>query len=121
MTAYELRSSDWSSDVCSSDLGETIEEFGGHEAYGVAENYDVIESEGLLPMGLALGATLRHSVPKDQVLSFADVSLPSGRLADALYAEQRSYFAEPSASSGAKDDLSRNPPWECLAIGRAHV
>src|SRR3546814_14818003 len=106
-TAYEMRISDWSSDVCSSDLrhflnlyklgagpyycfyapfhlchfevpnsiaravlfddavlapasspvvgvvavakknlndGETIEEFGGHEAYGVAENYDVTES-----------------------------------------------------------------------------
>src|SRR3546814_84841 len=42
--------------------GETIEEFGGHEAYGVAENYDVIESEGLLPMGLALGSTLRPEV-----------------------------------------------------------
>ncbi|WP_152046229.1 NAD(P)H-dependent oxidoreductase [Aureimonas psammosilenae] len=81
--------------------GEVIEEFGGYEAYGVAENSDVIERDDLLPLGLALGATLRHPVAKDTPLRFADVSIPEGRIVDALYSEQRRRFAAPSSSGPA--------------------
>ena len=41
-----------------------------------------------LPMGVAEGCTLRHAVPKDRVLTYADVELPPGRLVDKLRAEQ---------------------------------
>ena len=75
--------------------GETITEFGGFEAYGVAENYDVIESQRLLPMGLALGTRLVRSVGRDQVLTWEDVSLPQGSLAVDLYQEQRALFPLP--------------------------
>lgn len=75
------------------EAGTIIEEFGGFEAYGVAENIAAIRREGLLPIGLALGCRLRHAVPKDHPLTFADVIIPEGRLIDRLYAEQEAVFA----------------------------
>jgi predicted homoserine dehydrogenase-like protein len=86
--------------VAKTDLqpGALVSEFGGFEAYGVAENQDVVNREDLLPLGLALGGTLRRAVPKDRALTFADVALPEGRLVDRLYAEQRQRFAIPSAA-----------------------
>ncbi|MDO5371336.1 NAD(P)H-dependent oxidoreductase [Paracoccus sp. (in: a-proteobacteria)] len=87
--------------VAKTDLspGALIAEFGGFEAYGVAENQEVIDRENLLPLGLALGATLRRPVPKDQALTFDDVTLPPGRLVDRLYAEQRQRFAGLSSAA----------------------
>lgn len=79
--------------------GALIAEFGGFEAYGVAENQEVIDRENLLPLGLALGATLRRPVPKDRALTFDDVTLPPGRLVDRLYAEQRQRFAGLSSAA----------------------
>ncbi|WP_304641514.1 NAD(P)H-dependent oxidoreductase, partial [Pseudomonas sp.] len=72
--------------------GDLIEDFGGYEVYGVAENIDEIRRERLLPVGLALGARLARPVAKDSVLTFADVQIPSGRLVDRLYAEQERLF-----------------------------
>ncbi|KQT60484.1 MULTISPECIES: NAD(P)H-dependent oxidoreductase [unclassified Aureimonas] len=73
--------------------GEIIQEFGGYEAYGVAENSDAVDREDLLPLGLALGASLKHAVAKDQPIRFSDVDLPDGRIVDRLYAEQRQLFS----------------------------
>lgn len=72
--------------------GDLIEDFGGYEVYGVAENIDEIRRERLLPVGLALGARLARPVAKDSVLTFDDVQIPSGRLVDRLYAEQEQLF-----------------------------
>ena len=81
--------------VAKTDLqpGSPIEEFGGFQAYGVAENMEAIRGERLLPIGLALGCTVARPVAKDQPLTFADVSVPAGRLVDRLYAEQEASFA----------------------------
>lgn len=73
--------------------GETIADFGGFEAYGVAENIGAIRSERLLPIGLALGCKLARPVPKDRPLTFDDVVFPQGRVVDRLYAEQEALFA----------------------------
>jgi predicted homoserine dehydrogenase-like protein len=73
--------------------GETIADFGGFEAYGVAENMRAIRSERLLPIGLALGCKLARPVPKDRPLTFDDVVVPQGRVVDRLYAEQEALFA----------------------------
>lgn len=73
--------------------GETIGDFGGFEVYGVAENIHVVRQDNLLPLGLALGCTLRQPVKKDAPLTFDDVSIPSGRLIDRLYGEQERRFA----------------------------
>ena len=77
-------------------VGDVIGEFGGFEAYGVAENQEVIDADDLLPLGLALGARLVRPVPKDRVLTSADVAIPAGRLVDALYGEQRAHFSAPA-------------------------
>ncbi|GLQ09154.1 NAD(P)-dependent oxidoreductase [Devosia yakushimensis] len=73
--------------------GEVIEEFGGYEVYGVAENIEPIRAEKLLPIGLALGCTLKRAVAKDTPLTWDDVTFPEGRLVDRLYAEQEAVFA----------------------------
>ena len=73
-------------------VGEAISEFGGYEAYGVAENAEVIARDGLLPLGIALGCRLTRAVAKDAPLTFADVAVPPGRTVDALYAEQQQRF-----------------------------
>jgi predicted homoserine dehydrogenase-like protein len=78
--------------------GETIEELGGYEAYGVAENSEVIEAEGLLPLGIGLGAKIVRPVLQDRPLVFEDVALPDGRTIDALYDEQRRRFGSVSAN-----------------------
>ena len=72
--------------------GETIQEFGGFEVYGVAENIDAIRRDNLLPIGLALGCTLARPVAKDAPLTFDDVVIPTDRLIDRLYAEQEREF-----------------------------
>lgn len=73
--------------------GETIDDLGGFEVYGVAENMDAVRRENLLPIGLALGCRLTRPVEKDVPLTFDDVSIPDGRLVDRLYAEQEGMFA----------------------------
>jgi predicted homoserine dehydrogenase-like protein len=73
--------------------GDSITQFGGYEVYGIAENYDVIERENMLPMGLALDCTIARPVAKDAILTFDDVVFPKARTIDALYAEQTRMFA----------------------------
>ncbi len=67
--------------------GATLDGLGGYDTYGVAERADVTAAEGLLPMGLAQGCVLRRAVTKDEVLTHADVDVPSGRVVDTLRAE----------------------------------
>jgi predicted homoserine dehydrogenase-like protein len=76
------------------DLGEgtELDAMGGYLTYGQAENHDVVQREGLLPVGLAEGCRLRRPLPKDAVLTYADVEVPPGRLHDALRQEQDQRF-----------------------------
>lgn len=84
--------------------GDVIAEFGGFEAYGVAENSEVIARDRLLPMGIALGCRLVRPVKKDAALSFSDVEVPPGRVVDALYAEQAERFplVQPAMERGGR-------------------
>lgn len=72
--------------------GTTLDGLGGYHTYGLAENSEVAQAEGLLPIGLAEGCTLKRDLPKDAVLTYADVELPAGRLCDRLRAEQDALF-----------------------------
>lgn len=72
--------------------GQVLDGFGGFATYGLAENAPVAAAEGLLPIGLAQGCRLVRDVPKDSVLTFADVAVPEGRLIDTLRAEQDALF-----------------------------
>jgi len=83
--------------------GETLDGIGGFTCYGVLDNSDVCQKENLLPMGLAEGCRLKADVPKDQVLTNADVSFPEGRLCDKLRAEQNLYFKDAEVSAVASE------------------
>jgi predicted homoserine dehydrogenase-like protein len=67
--------------------GDILDGIGGYMTYGLAENADVTAAECLLPLGLAEGCRLTRDVPRDAVLTYDDVSVPEGRLADRLRAD----------------------------------
>jgi len=73
--------------------GETLDGLGHFMTYGLCENTDVVETEGLLRIGLAEGCRLKRSIKKDAVLRASDVEFPPGRLCDRLFDEQRRLFA----------------------------
>jgi len=76
--------------------GQVLDGIGFYMTYGQCENADVVQAENLLPMGLVEGCRLKHDMRRDQVLSYADVELPDGRLCDKLRTEQNNYFASSS-------------------------
>ncbi|SFF51848.1 NAD(P)H-dependent oxidoreductase [Blastococcus tunisiensis] len=80
--------------VAKTDLkaGEELDRPGGYHYYGEAERADVTHRDRLLPLGLAEGARLLRDVRKDEVIGYADVELPTGRLIDRLRAEQDELF-----------------------------
>jgi predicted homoserine dehydrogenase-like protein len=72
--------------------GEVMDGLGGYMSYGLAENAPIARQENLLPIGLAEGCMLLRDVSQDAVLTFDDVQLPPGRLADRLWREQIAQF-----------------------------
>ena len=72
--------------------GEVLDGIGFYMTYGQCENTEVAQAENLLPMGVAEGCRLLRDIPRDQVLTYADVELPPGRLCDKLRSEQQAYF-----------------------------
>jgi predicted homoserine dehydrogenase-like protein len=72
--------------------GEVLDEYGMYMTYGEAVNAEEMCDRRYLPEGLVEGCRLRRDVAKDQVLTYADVDLPAGRVADALRAEQYRHF-----------------------------
>jgi len=73
--------------------GETLDGIGYYMTYGQCESSNIVQEQNLLPIGLAEGCRLKRDIAKDQVLTYDDVELPSGRLGDKLRAEQNAYFA----------------------------
>lgn len=72
--------------------GEVLDGIGGYTTYGQCENWDVIKREGLLLQGLAEGCRLKRNIPRDQVITRADVECPKDRVSDRLEAEQIALF-----------------------------
>lgn len=72
--------------------GETLDSYGMYMTYGEAVNADEMCEKRYLPEGLVEGCRLVRNIEKDQVLTYADVSLPTGRLADRLRGEQYARF-----------------------------
>jgi predicted homoserine dehydrogenase-like protein len=72
--------------------GETLDDYGMYMTYGEAVNADEMCRMKYLPEGLVEGCVLKHDIPKDTVITHDDVSLPQGRLADQLRAEQYRMF-----------------------------
>jgi predicted homoserine dehydrogenase-like protein len=73
--------------------GEVLDDYGMYMTYGEAVNSEEMRRERYLPEGLVAGCTLKRDIPKDAVLTYDDVELPPGRLADELRAEQYAHFS----------------------------
>lgn len=69
--------------------GERLDGIGGFCAYGLIENATEARAGDALPIGLSEDCVMRCDKKKDDVVSFADVELPAGRQADALWREQQ--------------------------------
>jgi predicted homoserine dehydrogenase-like protein len=74
------------------EAGEVLDEYGMYMTYGEAVKADEMSSGRYLPEGLVEGCRLRRTVAKDSVLTYDDVDLPEGRVADRLRAEQYARF-----------------------------
>ena len=73
--------------------GSVLDGIGHYMTYGLCETSEVTNSQNLLPIGLAEGCTLVRDVPKDQVITYDDVSVPEGRLCDELRKKQNAFFS----------------------------
>jgi predicted homoserine dehydrogenase-like protein len=72
--------------------GEVLDDYGMFMTYGEAVGVEEMSARRYLPEGLVEGCRLRAAVERDQVLTYDDVDLPDGRIADALRAEQYRHF-----------------------------
>jgi len=72
--------------------GDILDEYGMYMTYGEAVNVEEMSSGRYLPEGLVEGCRVLRDIAKDSVLTYADVELPKGRLADRLRAEQYRHF-----------------------------
>jgi predicted homoserine dehydrogenase-like protein len=72
--------------------GEVLDSYGMYMTYGEAVNVEEMSSGKYLPEGLVEGCKLRRNIAKDLVITYDDVDLPAGRLADRLRADQYSHF-----------------------------
>jgi len=71
---------------------EVLDDYGMYMTYGEAVNSDEMSAGRYLPEGLVEGCKLTRDIAKDAVITYADVTLPPGRLADRLRAEQYRVF-----------------------------
>jgi predicted homoserine dehydrogenase-like protein len=71
---------------------ETLDDYGMYMTYGEAVNADEMCDQHYLPEGLVEGCKLKRPVKKDAVITYDDVELPAGRVADRLRAEQYRHF-----------------------------
>src|SRR3546814_4305564 len=65
-TAYEMRISDWSSDVCSSDLAQLIDAFGGENGEWFSASAAKTIGEGLPVRGRNDGTRIDNAVKAGQ-------------------------------------------------------
>jgi predicted homoserine dehydrogenase-like protein len=72
--------------------GEILDDYGMYMTYGEAVNADEMCAKRYFPEGLVEGCTLVRPVKKDAVITYDEVKLPKGRLADRLRAEQYRHF-----------------------------
>jgi predicted homoserine dehydrogenase-like protein len=73
-------------------VGELLDDYGMYMTYGEAVNAEEMSNKRYLPEGLVEACKLKHDIAKDSVLTYDDVELPPGRLADQLRAEQYRHF-----------------------------
>ncbi len=72
--------------------GQRLDALGGYTYYGEAEKAQLAHQQRLLPAGLAQDCVLRRDIAQDEAISYDDVTVPQGRLADRLRTLQDSAF-----------------------------
>ncbi len=72
--------------------GEVLDDYGEYMTYGEAANTSEMREQKYLPEGLVQGCTLKRDIQKDTVITYDDVTLPEGRLADKMRTEQYTHF-----------------------------
>jgi predicted homoserine dehydrogenase-like protein len=72
--------------------GEVLDDYGMYMTYGEAVNVEEMSACRYLPEGLVQGSMLTRDITKDAVITYDDIVLPTGRLADRLRAEQYHKF-----------------------------
>jgi predicted homoserine dehydrogenase-like protein len=72
--------------------GETLDDYGMYMTYGEAVDAREMWQRRYLPEGLVAGCRLLRPVSRDEVITYDDVVLPSGRLADEFRREQYVHF-----------------------------
>src|SRR5215470_14630079 len=72
--------------------GAVLNDYGMYMTYGEAMNADEMSAGRYLPEGLVQGCRLKRAIAKDAVITYDDVVLPAGRLADRLRADQYCKF-----------------------------
>ena len=76
------------------EAGEVLDEYGNYMTYGEATNVEEMSTMRYLPEGLVEGCRLKRAIRRDEVLTYDDVELPAGRIADSLRAEQYRHFRD---------------------------
>jgi predicted homoserine dehydrogenase-like protein len=77
---------------CDLKTGEVLDGYGMYMTYGEAVNVDEMCAKRYLPEGLVEGCRLTHDIQKDSVITYDDLKLPEGRIADKLRADQYKHF-----------------------------
>jgi predicted homoserine dehydrogenase-like protein len=72
--------------------GDILDDYGMYMTYGEGVNADEMNERQYLPEGLVEGCKVKRDIKKDTVITYNDVNLPPGRLADRLRAEQYKHF-----------------------------
>jgi len=72
--------------------GDRIDRIGGYTVYGLIEEYDIAEKQGLLPIGLSEGAVLKNDIKKSSPINYSDVDLIDGSLVHNLRKIQDSQY-----------------------------
>ena len=70
--------------------GDTLDGSGGRLVYGLIDRAEALRSEGVLPLGLAYGATVREAVAADQPIPLKAVEVRAGSFVERLRAEMSS-------------------------------
>jgi len=85
--------------------GERLDGVGGFCAYGLIDNSEAARSMSALPISMSEDCVLLREVRKDSVVSFQDVKLPGGRLADQLWREQNARWPGKGAEATPVQDV----------------
>jgi predicted homoserine dehydrogenase-like protein len=92
--------------------GEFLDGVGGFCAYGLIENHAIARAIDALPIAMSDDCVLVRDVAKDEVVTFKDVRMPSSRLRDELWLEQRKRW--PSAARRDIAPEHRSPQFAAI-------